>query len=125
MNVAVGGSLYQDIANQLKSEIIINHRQNAPGWYPVHQVKLDLDSKIGRIMRQEHIRVNSFHHQAVKDVVCPFCATGRSDDGVVEVIESKQHTFVMGVQWHPERMYAHDKGMLSLFKAFVQACIKI
>jgi len=122
MNVAMGGTLYQDIATQLKSEVTINHRQTAPGWYPIHEVRFELGSRISSIMGQQHVRVNSFHHQAVREVAPPFCIAGRSDDGVIEVIESREHTFVVGVQWHPERMYRHHQNMLSLFKAFVEAC---
>lgn len=123
MNVAMGGTLYQDIAAQMESNrIAINHRQTAPGWHPIHDVRLEAGSRISSIMRQQHIRVNSFHHQAVKGVAPSFCATGRSDDGIIEVIESREHPFAVGVQWHPERMYMHHKNMLLLFKAFVEAC---
>jgi len=122
MNVAMGGTLYQDIAAQLKSEVTINHSQTAPGWHPIHDVRLEAGSRISSIMGQQHIRVNSFHHQAIREVATPFCVAGRSDDGIVEVIESRVHTFALGVQWHPERMYRHHKNMLLIFKAFVEAC---
>lgn len=122
MNVAMGGTLYQDIAAQMKCEDTINHRQTAPGWYPCHGVRLEADSIISRIIGQQYIQVNSFHHQAVKEVASPFYVIGRSDDGLIEAIESREHTFVVGVQWHPERMYKYHKNMLMLFKAFVEAC---
>jgi len=122
MNVVMGGTLYQDLEDQLKSGTLIKHIQSAPVWYATHEVKLDAGSGINRIMGHDNIRVNSFHHQAVKDLAGTFRATGWSSDGVIEVIESDNHTFALGVQWHPERMFTRDQTMLLLFKAFVEAC---
>lgn len=122
MNVAAGGTLYQDIKSQWELEGLINHSQKAPGWYGIHEVTLKSGSKIRRIMGQEVIRVNSFHHQAVRKVAPSFCATGWSCDGVIEAIESGEKNFAVGVQWHPERMYEYNKNMLALIKELIQAC---
>ena len=68
--------------------------------------------------------MNSFHHQAVRNVVEPFRVSAVSKDGVIEAFESKEHSFVMGVQWHPEDMVKKDTDAYSLFSAFVDACAK-
>lgn len=124
MNVAMGGTLYQDIAAQLRAQVTINHRQTAPVWHPVHKVSFEADSRICSIIGQHQVWVNSFHHQAIKEVAPPFCVTGRADDGIIEAIESREHSFALGVQWHPERMYKRHQHMLLLFKAFIEACGK-
>lgn len=122
MNVAMGGTLYQDLGAQLQSDTPIKHWQSAPGRYGTHEVKLAAGSRINRIMEKECISVNSFHHQAVKEVAGAFRAAGWSRDGVIEVIESDKYPFAVGVQWHPERMFNHEQTMLLLFKNFVEAC---
>ncbi len=122
MNVAAGGTLYQDIKSQWELECLVSHSQKAPEWYGIHEVTLKLDSRIRQIMGQEVIRVNSFHHQAVKKVAPSFCATGWSCDGVIEAIESGKGNFAIGLQWHPERMYECNDNMLAPFKGLIQAC---
>ncbi len=122
MNVSLGGTLYQDLEAQLQSDTLIKHRQSAPEWHVTHEVKLEAGSRLNRILGQECIWVNSFHHQAVKEVAATLRATGWSSDGAIEVIESDKYTFALGVQWHPERMFVRDQAMQLLFKAFVEAC---
>ena len=65
---------------------------------------------------------NSFHHQAVKEVAAGFTASAWAADGVVEGIEAPDHRFALGVQWHPEGMFATDARARELFAAFVKAC---
>jgi len=125
--VAVGGSIYQDLASQ-KPEVL-KHFQKAPRWYPTHAVELFPGSLLGRCLKgktvtQGMLRVNSFHHQAVKEVCAPFVVTARARDGVIEAIESTTHTFVVGVQWHPEAMWDRDPAFLGLFEALVEAAAR-
>jgi len=102
MNVACGGTLYQDIPSQLKSSNIIKHRQQAPSWYGTHQVKLESNSILAKILGTTTIVTNTFHHQSVKDVAPGFVVTGRTSDGVVESMEMKGNNRVFSVQFHPE-----------------------
>lgn len=122
MNVAFGGTLYQDIYNQVKCKELIRHSQNAPKWYPTHDIYINKDSNIFKSLGMECIGVNSFHHQAIKDVAEGFDVTSTSSDGIVESIENKKLKFAVGVQFHPELMWNRDIKFLKLFELFVEAC---
>lgn len=119
LNVACGGSLIQDIESQIRQPI--KHRQEAPRWYPTHEIAIAADSLLARIYGAATIRVNSFHHQALDQIAPGFRVTARTSDGVVEAIESIDNRFVLGVQWHPELMAGHDPGVSKLFAHFVAA----
>lgn len=122
MNVALGGTLYQDIYSQKKDVQSIQHSQNAPKWHPTHDVFVEKDSKVWASFMRECISVNSFHHQAIKDVAPGFSITSQAVDGIVESIEYAGHRFAVGVQWHPELMWEKDEAFLKLFEAFVNSC---
>ena len=86
----------------------------------VHNVILDKDSILYRIIKKETIKVNSRHTMEVKDTVM-FKTYGKSDDGVIEEIEKQDQKFMIGVQWHPEILIKlGDKDSLKLFKAFIK-----
>ncbi len=127
LNVAAGGTLYQDILSQIPNAI--KHRWHTseglevPPDYPTHRVKVKVGSRLHRIFGKEVLAVNSFHHQAVKDVAEGFEATAWADDGVIEAIEYTGECFILGVQWHPELMINGE--MIKLFQEFIrQAAIK-
>lgn len=122
LNVVRGGSLYQDINTQIPD--VINHRQLGPRNYPFHSVEIRAKTKLHSIIKASKIRVNSRHHQAVKELGKDLIAAAVASDGVVEAVESTAHTFVIGVQWHPEIMFDHDAHTRALFSAFVKACGK-
>lgn len=120
LNVACKGTLYQDIYAQRK-ETTIQHSQKAPIDYASHFVALTKGSLIEKVIGDEKIKVNSFHHQAVKDIQAPLQVSGRANDGIIEAIESKTHPFVVGVQWHPEALLKKDDQVsLQLFEAFIE-----
>jgi putative glutamine amidotransferase len=120
LNVFCGGTLYQDVSHETHTNI--NHRQwdlNAP---PNHSVKLEEDSVLHRVFKQKSIPVNSFHHQGVKELGPKLRATGYAPDGLIEAYENiNGGHFVLGVQWHPERMWREYPLQLALFKEFVDA----
>lgn len=118
LNVAQGGTLYQDIYAQYDGKLL-KHRQNAPSNYGTHFINIDKQSELYKIVEQEKIRVNSYHHQAIKDVGQEFYVSSRSSDGIIESIESNAHPFAIGVQWHPEHL--EDAPSDTLFAAFVKA----
>jgi putative glutamine amidotransferase len=122
INVAMGGTLYQDLESQWDKRQLLKHSQGAPGWYGTHGVTFEEGSKIQKIMGKKSLTINSFHHQAVCKAAPGFHISGWSQDGVVEALESVQHRFAIGVQWHPERMWERDERMLLPFIALVQAC---
>lgn len=119
LNVASGGTLYQDLEKEG------NFEHHFMDMYPkdaiVHEIRLEGASKIYHVYRKERIGVNSFHHQAVKSVGEGFMIAAISDDGVVEAIEKPGDRFVAGIQWHPEMM-ADSKEQEQIFRAFVSAC---
>ncbi len=114
INVAKGGSLVQDIPTEIGG----NHRDTN------HPVKLEPGSRLAAIFGGEEIEVNSFHHQAVDPAGLGegLRAVAVSPDGVVEATESTDpDRFLIGVQWHPEKMMPDDQTQAKLIEAFVQA----
>jgi len=124
MNIAMGGTIYQDLESQWTSGQLYKHRQQAPDWYGSHEVELDKGSKLRQMLGVEKLFTNSFHHQAIKKLAACFKITAWCGDGVVEGIESLCHSFAVGVQWHPEKMWQRDEKMLGLFKGLVNAAMK-
>ncbi|WP_448522635.1 gamma-glutamyl-gamma-aminobutyrate hydrolase family protein [Pseudothermotoga sp.] len=122
INVALGGTLYQDIKTELPK--VLKHYQEAPAYSPTHEVFIEKDSLLFSIVKMESLRVNSFHHQAVKDVAAVLRVVARAQDGVVEAVESSDEGFVLAVQWHPERMFRRYREHFELFKRFVEECAK-
>ncbi len=111
LNVAAGGSLWQDIQSPQ------GHSQKAPRDHPIHAIFIETGSRLAEIMKAEQIQVNSFHHQAVKHLGKEFTITALAGDGTVEAIERRGADFCMGVQWHPECM--RDRNSARLFAEFV------
>ncbi|MDN5332451.1 MAG: putative glutamine amidotransferase [Tepidanaerobacteraceae bacterium] len=120
MNVALGGTVYQDIGSEIENSL--KHRQEAPRWYASHDVSVSKDSLLYKIMEYELVPVNSFHHQAVKNVADFLRPVAFSPDGVVEAVEGASgEFFLLGVQWHPEEMWREYPLQLKLFEALVDA----
>lgn len=118
LNVAAGGSLWQDIPSQVKDAL--QHGQKAPRWAATHRIDIEADSVLAEVLGTSR-RVNSYHHQAVKEPGRGIRVTARAADGIVEAIESTEHRFALGVQWHPELMIDSDPEQRGLFQRFVQA----
>ncbi len=121
INVAFGGSLYQDLEKEGGFEHHFGDKY--PRNYGWHQVCLEDNSIVSDIFGRKEVTVNSFHHQAVFKPGRDIKITASSSDGVPEVIESEKEKFVVGIQWHPEMMYDSEE-QLKISKAFVKACEK-
>ncbi|KNF10031.1 putative glutamine amidotransferase [Gottschalkia purinilytica] len=119
LNVACGGSLYQDLC-QVPRETL-KHKQDARRHEYCHEVNISQNSKLGKILG-ENAFVNSFHHQAIKDLGENLSITAVANDGIAEAIEMKERKFVLGVQWHPECMALYYNNMMNIFKEFIQNC---
>ncbi|MBM7838597.1 putative glutamine amidotransferase [Alkalihalobacillus xiaoxiensis] len=117
--IAAGGDMYQDLPSQF-NQPLIQHRQVAPRGYGSHRLSLAKHSRLASIANGNELLVNSFHHQAVRQVPSSFKATAWTTDGVIEAIERTDDVFQVGVQWHPEHM--KDVASANLFAAFIQAC---
>ena len=120
INVAFGGTLYQDLS-LFDSKNKVKHSQNAEMHTATHTVDLIPSTSLYEMFGKLKIETNTFHHQAVKDLAPGFIINAKAKDGVVEGIEKLDYPFLVGVQWHPERMTDHDHSMLELFKEFVKA----
>lgn len=119
INIAFGGTLYQDIPSQ-RSANYIKHVQNLPIGYGSHTVSLVPGSQLAAITGQKELLTNSLHHQAVKDLALGFRATAYTTDSIVEAIEAWPDRPILGVQWHPEGLTAGgDTTMLKLFRFLV------
>ncbi len=121
INIAAGGDIYQDLYSQ--KEGIIEHFQKTARQLPAHNIIIEQNSYLYRITEKENFRVNSFHHQAVRNTAPLFQAVARARDGVIEAIEKKEG-FVLGVQWHPESMYKDWEEHFYIFKEFIKASTK-
>jgi putative glutamine amidotransferase len=124
LNVACGGSLYQDIPSQVPGAI--KHDYTAAQQFldrtdVRHDVRVKSGTRLAEILGESVVNVNSIHHQAVKDLGQNLTATAFSNDGVVEALEGAQTAFVVGVQWHPEELVESDSRMRRLFTAFLDA----
>jgi putative glutamine amidotransferase len=123
LNVFCGGSLYQDIPHDLHSNV--QHWQEEPYNHPIHSVTVESDSIVHRIFQKNEIEVNSIHHQGVKNIAPTLKPTAVSPDGVIEAYENRNGgQFLMGVQWHPERMWREFPEQFSLFLEFISAAKK-
>jgi putative glutamine amidotransferase len=122
VNVAAGGSLYQDVNSQHKGALL--HSQRSPRDHVSHYVTVETDSMLYSIAGSDRFLVNSFHHQAVKRLASGFRLTATASDGIIEAYESDRHRFVLGVQWHPENLTRKDAIAQRLFNSFVVACRK-
>lgn len=119
MNVAFGGTLYQDVSQISGS--YVQHSQKAKPYAATHTVDIIPNSRLHGLFARDSLITNSFHHQAVHVLAPGFRVSAQAKDGVVEAIEKKGDLFVLGVQWHPELMVDHYPEMLWLFQEFVAA----
>lgn len=117
--VAAGGTLWQDVPSQVAGAI--QHYQDAPRWHGSHRVEVQPNSLLAALIGTAPPPVNSFHHQAVRDVPPGFAVTARAPDGVVEAVEHPGLPFCLGVQWHPEDMWQDVGAYLNLFRGLVEA----
>jgi putative glutamine amidotransferase len=124
INVACGGSLYQDVGEQFPHAIKHNYfptSANPARNYLAHPVRVASGSRVGRLLGVEQIEVNSMHHQGIKRLAPGLAATAFAPDGLVEAVETTDDRFLIGVQWHPEEMAEAHDPMRRLFSAFVEA----
>ncbi len=119
LNVAFGGSLYQDIPSQFSGRICHMQGQTIRDE-PTHLVIMETDSRLGKIFRDREIYVNSFHHQGIKRLAEEFRPVGHSQDGLVEAMENRDGS-ILAVQWHPECM-PQIEIFRDLFIDFVNRC---
>lgn len=119
MNVALGGTLYTHILDQLPNAIQHNWHKLQPRDYLAHPVRVEEGTRLAQILGTPVLQVNSLHHQGVKDLAPGLNVTAHAPDGLVEGIELPDRKFALAVQWHPEWMLEHSE-MQNLFREFVR-----
>ncbi|KRO00156.1 gamma-glutamyl-gamma-aminobutyrate hydrolase family protein [Companilactobacillus kimchiensis] len=117
INVALGGSIYQDLASQYPGKVL-KHHQSSPGEQPTHFISVNRDSKLFKTIG-DNIFVNSRHHQAIRNVREGLKVVAKASDGVIEGIENADAS-VQAVQWHPENMWQDDSRQLAIFRDFIE-----
>lgn len=117
LNVACGGTLYQDV--RIYGEVL-KHMQSADNGDYSHQVHITAGNRLHE-MFGDTVWTNSFHHQSVRDLGKGLVITAHTDDGIVEAIELVDYPYGMGIQWHPEAMFAFEDSMEPLFAGLIEA----
>ena len=119
MNVALGGTLVQDIGEQVAGAL--PHRMEGPATGTCHPVTVERRSRLHGVLGRGSVQVNSSHHQAVKAVPRGLAVSAVAPDGVIEALEDRSRRFFIGVQWHPEYLYRRHRAHRALFEALVAA----
>lgn len=119
LNVAFGGTLWQDIPAQCRAAIC-HYQDSAARGELFHSLTLAPDSLLARIMGPGQHECNTFHHQAVRDVAPGFAAAAHAPDGLVEAVESADG-LALGVQWHPENLAPEHPDHAAVFTWLVDA----
>jgi len=120
INVALGGTLYTHISDQIDNPLQHDSNRELSRDYLAHEVQVDEDTRLAEILGEPIIKVNSWHHQGVKDIPPILKVTAHAPDGLVEGMEIPAHPYAIAVQWHPEWM-PEDPAMRNLFKTFIEA----
>jgi putative glutamine amidotransferase len=120
LNVALGGTLYSDIAAQRRGAIAHDLWPGQGYDHSHHMVRIEEESRLAEILGQPMVEVNSLHHQGVRDLAPGLIPTAYAPDGLIEAFELPDHPFGLAVQWHPERL-AGERAMPGLFEALTRA----
>ncbi len=124
INVALGGSLYQDIREQWPEAIRHDYFSTDTRYsrdYLAHDIRVEPRSRLGQLLGAEVLPVNSMHHQGIRRLAPGLRATAYAPDGLVEGFEGGNGQFLLGVQWHPEELAESSESNRRLFTAFVDA----
>jgi putative glutamine amidotransferase len=127
INLAAGGTLYQDLAEQLTGSIKHDYfpfaGQNFSRDYLAHEVDVAAGSRIADVFGAGSLRVNSMHHQGIRDLGEDLVVTAIAPDGLVEGVEGSNGAYLVGVQWHPEALTDSDDSARRLFDQFIEAAV--
>jgi len=137
LNVSLGGTLYQDVDVQRDGRQTWSHQQrrshpDAPLDAALHTIEIARGTRLAEIAGSARLGVNTFHHQAIKQVAPELVVTAWADEPetpgsrerLIEAVEAPARRFVVGVQWHPERMWKRDGACARLFHALVSAAAR-
>lgn len=120
LNIMLGGTLIQDIDLMYPDNVVHSHR-DWPRTHLAHEISVEPGSRMETILGANEVRVNSLHHQAIKEPGKGVRITGRAPDGIPELLEVSGYRFVLAAQGHPEEIYTIVPAFQRLFAAFVEA----
>jgi putative glutamine amidotransferase len=123
INVAAGGTLYQDVTEQHLGAIKHDYFPTA-GWareHLAHEVTLAEGSRLRRVFERDQVLVNSMHHQGIRQLGEGLRVTATAPDGLIEAIEAPNGHYLVAVQWHPEVFEATDRNVFNLLRDFIKA----
>lgn len=120
VNVAMGGTLYQDLPTEIPSQVL--HRRGEHRYSLLHEVRVLDDTPLRALVKTERMQANSYHHQAVKTLGEGLVVMAVADDGIVEAFYAPDRPFLRAYQWHPEHLLATDENNLLIFGEFITAC---
>lgn len=121
INVACGGTMYQDLPTQFGTDVDHSQMGKEEFTRPFHSVQLVTGTKLHSAIGETALMVNSMHHQAVKDIPDCLAVAARSDDGLVEALEHKTAKCFFGVQWHPEFLWPEHDHAKAIFRLLTDA----
>ncbi len=116
LNVAAGGTLYQDIDSEIPGALVHRVEQRSA---MAHPIRVEADSRTADVFGATELSVNSMHHQALREVAPGFLVSARAPDTVIEAIERPDHPFALSVQFHPEELVPGHEASERLLLAFV------
>ncbi len=122
INIAAGGSIFQDLNTQVENHICHKQLSPTPLSSYFHKVLLVPETIIHGIYQSHSIYTNSYHHQSIKEPAPDFIISARTSDGITEAIEFTGDTFILGIQWHPEVLNSVHKEALLIYDKFVDEC---
>ena len=122
VNVGLGGTIYEHLGEQFRGEIDHTYPSTMRTTL-VHEVRIEEGTRIAEVVGEPILKVNSLHHQGLKDIAPDLRVTGHAPDGLVEAVELPDHPFGLAVQWHPEWMI-DQRSTRNLFRAFIEAAEK-
>jgi putative glutamine amidotransferase len=120
INVALGGTLYTHVPEQLPGAVHPPYIESKPRDYLAHEVNIQPGTRLYDILGHSSVQVNSLHHQGIERLAPGLMVSAQAPDGLIEGVELSDYPFGLAVQWHPEWLMAHVP-MRALFRAFVEA----
>ncbi len=123
-NVALGGTLWEDVYSQMPEAIFHSYTDIKPRAYIAHQVTVQVGSRLAQQLGVTATPVNSLHHQGIRQLAAGVTAVAYAPDGLIEGIEIPDHPYAIGVQWHPEDLAPTAPAMQGLFDGLVRAARK-